>query len=304
MGTVVLSIDAELAWGFHDFDTLPERRIRAAPDAWLALVAMLDEYDLPATWAVVGHLFLSECDGTHADHPLSPGWFDRDPGSESGRPTWFGRELIEAVLDAEADHEIASHSFSHVEFGHPQTTREVAAREVQASIDAAAEMGLSLTSIVFPRNDVGHRDVLAAYGFESYRGGRSARWYDTAITPRLGKLLDATLVRSSPPLSTPSVDEHGLVDVPASLCLFGFEGLARSVVEPIGGDPILRQATRGIDAAVDADGVFHLWLHPNDLVGERERGRLRRVLAHVAARRADADLTVKTMAEVAAETRA
>ncbi|WP_331233274.1 polysaccharide deacetylase family protein [Natronorarus salvus] len=302
-GTVVLSIDAELAWGFHDLDRLPERRIHAAPDAWYTLVSLLEEYDLPATWAIVGHLFLPECDGTHADHPLSPGWFERDPGSETGRPAWFGRDLIDAVLDAKVDHEVASHSFSHVEFGHSETTREVAATEVGASIDAAADLGLSLRSFVFPRNDVGHRDVLAAYGFESYRGTRPGRWYDDVPAPRLGKLVDAALVRSPPPLVAPEPDEYGLVDVPASLCLFGFEGLVRSLVEPVGGDPVVRQAKLGIDDAVRSGGVFHLWLHPNDLVGKRERERLRRVLSYLARRRADADLTVKTMAEVAAEAR-
>ncbi|ADJ15465.1 polysaccharide deacetylase family protein [Halalkalicoccus jeotgali] len=299
MGTVVLSIDAELAWGFHDLADPPRDRIAAARPAWSCLLAALDEFSIPATWAVVGHLLLEECDGIHADHPRSPEWFARDPGgSADEHEAWFGPDLVRAVHDSAVDHEIASHGFSHVEFGDPATTRRTAIAEIEASIEAADRMGLALRSFVFPRNNVGHRDVLAAYGFRSYRGLGPDRWFDAWPARRAGKLLDAALVRSDPPLVTPTVDEYGLVNLPASLDLFGFEGAARTLLEPAVGDPVLRQAKAGIDRAVDGEGVCHLWLHPNNLLAERDVERLRAVLSHLAARREDSSLTVETMGAI------
>lgn len=296
MGSVVISIDAELAWGFHDLPTPPRRRIEGARAAWSRLLSLLEEFSVPATWAIVGHLFLDACDGEHGDHPESPRWFERDPGGTArDHDAWFGPDLVREVRDADAGHEIGCHGFSHVEFGRPGTTRATAVAEVETSLEAAASMGVSLHSFVFPRNDVGHRDVLASHGFTSYRGVRPARWFDATPVSRAGKFADAALVRSVPPLVEPTVDEYGLVDLPASLDLFGFEGIARTLVESAFGDPVVRQAKAGIDRAATGEGVFHLWLHPNDITDERDVDRLRTVLSYLAKRREDSPLVVETM---------
>lgn len=292
MGSVVISIDAELAWGFHDLDDPPQRRINGARAAWHRLLSLLDRFEIPATWAVVGHLFLESCDGEHRTHPAPPGWFARDPGGDAmSQPNWFGRDLIEAIRNASVKHEIGSHSFSHVVFDAPRTDRELASAELRASVEAAAPLGESLRSFVFPRNRVGHRGVLAEHGFDCYRGPAPRRIDHTPLRP-IAKLAGVT-----PPIVTPSIDEYGLVDVPPSLDLYGFEGLARSVAEPVIGDPVVRQAERGADEAANSDGVFHLWLHPNNLTEEADFERLQRVLACLDRRRGD--LAFKTMGKVA-----
>lgn len=299
MGSVVISVDAELAWGFHDRADPPTDRIEAARQGWRTLLSLFDEFRVPATWAVVGHLFLTECDGTHPAHPAPIGWFDheREPGRTPAELR-FGRDLVAAIREAEVDHDIGSHTFSHVEMGDPATTRELARAEVAASLEVAHREGIDLFSFVFPRNAVGHRDVLAAYGFRCYRGVRPQATGGSSLPRPVRKLAEAT-VGDPPPLVTPTVDEYGLVDVPGSLFLYGFEGLSRSVVQPVIGDPIVRQARRGIDAAVESEGVFHMWLHPNNLVGEREVERMRRVLSYLERRRRETSLRVETMRDVA-----
>ena len=133
MGTVVISLDAELAWGFHDLETLPSERISRARDAWLELLECFDEYSVPATWAVVGHLFLDSCDGVHEELSSLPGWFDRDPGGTAeAHPEWFGPELVAAIQNAAVDHEIGTHTFSHVECGAERTSAEVVRVELEA----------------------------------------------------------------------------------------------------------------------------------------------------------------------------
>lgn len=288
VGTVVISVDAELGWGFHDLPDPPERRVESGRSGWRELIELFDEFGVPATWAYVGHLLLDDCDGRHDGYP--DGWFTRERRAWRDRPDLrFGRELIEAVRDADADHELACHTFSHVLFGDAST--DLARTEVVSSLALAREHDVDLTSFVFPRNDVGHLDVLAEWGFSCYRG--------SPVTSRTGsrfrRLLQGTVTDWTPPLIEPTLDRYGMVDLPPSLYLFSFEGMPRRLVEPVFGDPIVGQVRRGLEDAAERDGVLHLWLHPNDLVDDRACERMRTVLAHVER----ADVRVETMRDVA-----
>ncbi|WP_276261522.1 polysaccharide deacetylase family protein [Haloglomus litoreum] len=286
MGRVVISVDAELGWGFHDRSAPPERRISAARDGWATLVELFDEYEVPATWAVVGHLLREDCEP----------WDDLEPCPCVQSPVLAERarryapELVTAVRDADADHELACHSFSHP--GFDDITKERARSEVVRSIAAARAHDITLRSFVFPRNRVGHRDVLAEQGFTAYRGVGPARGGS-----RLRRLLQTTTGRWTPPLVSPTVDEYGLVDLPDSLYLFRFEGWPRSVVESVSEDPVVRLFRRGVDAAAESDGVFHCWLHPNNVVADRDVRRLREILSVLDSRRDE--VTLSTMHEVA-----
>ena len=306
MGSVVISVDAELGWGLHDLPLPPRDRIEGARAGWQRLLDAFETFSVPATWAVVGHLFLEDCDGRHADHPSSTDWFARERGSWRARPDLrFGSDLVDRITDAAAGHELACHSFSHVPFDAPETSRELARAELDASLAAARAHDPDFEgfeSFVFPRNGVGHRDVLAERGFACYRGGAPAgRFAEVPGARPLSKLARATA--APPRLVTPRIDEFGLVDVPASLFLFGFEGRARTLAEAVWDDPVLRAARRGIDAAVEG-GVFHLWLHPNDLTEARDLRRVRAILDHLTERREATSLTVETMGDVAARARA
>ncbi|GAA0230405.1 polysaccharide deacetylase family protein [Haladaptatus pallidirubidus] len=305
MNAVVLSLDAELAWGYHDRPEIPNY-VESARTSWSRLLALFDEFDVPATWAVVGHLFLDSCDGTHADHATpTDDWFDRDPGGVAEcHPRWFADGLIEDIAAATADHEIACHSFSHVEYGDERTTREIAVAEARDSLEIADDIGYDLESFVFPRNSVGHRDVLAAYGFTCYRGTRPELWYDNTRFRSLAKFIDRTVSRTGPPLVTPETDDYGLVNVPASMFLFGSESRVRNLTEGVWDDPLIRSAKRGIDRAADAEeGVFHLWMRPGNFTEEHDFERLRVVLEHLAERRDEARVKVLTMGQVASRLR-
>ncbi|QKY19102.1 polysaccharide deacetylase family protein [Halolamina sp. CBA1230] len=299
MGDVVVSIDAELAWGYHDLPTAPDR-IDHAREGWHATLSLLAKHDVPATWGIVGHLLLDECDGSHEDHPLGPSWFSCSAGRATVDDDWHAPKLVEAVRSSEQDHELASHSFSHVVMDVDGVTRAVADAEIEKSIATAERRGLDFESFIFPRNGIAHRDVLADRAVRCYRGWPPDRWYDESLARPLVKLADWSRLGTAPPIVTPTVDEHGLVNVPASLYLFSFEGPARRVARLLGRSPIVSAAKRGIDEAVGADGVFHLWFHPHNLLQPDGVERLDAVLEHVARRREETDLTVRTMGEVAA----
>ena len=305
MGTVTLSVDAELGWGWHDLDSPPRDRIEAARPGWKRLQDLLSEFSVPATWAIVGHLLLDDCDGRHQSHPAGDDWFERETGEWQDRPDLrFGCELVEDLQTARVDHDIGCHTFSHVPLWNDKTNRETARAELERSVETAAAHGLSMESFVYPRNRVGHRDLLAEYGFTTYRGNQPKTWVDENETlGKVAKLVRGTVPGTRPPVVEPTIDEYGLVNIPASLYLFGFEGQARSVAEAVYADPIVLKARRGIDAAADSSGVFHMWLHPNNLVDERDFTRMRAILSYVDDRRRAGDVTVATMATVADEVR-
>lgn len=301
--TVVLSIDAELGWGFHDRRDPPVSRIQAARWGWHRLVELFEETSIPATWAVVGHLLLDSHDGGRPGPPSSETWSADERDRWRFRPRYrFGWDLVEAVRDADVPHEIGCHSFSHVIFGAESTTRALAREEIERALEAGWDRGLSFESFIYPRNDIGHRDLLAEYGFTCYRSLSPDAASSSRLRNRFRKLVRSTVPGYSPPVVEPVVDEHGLVAIPASLYLYGFEGHARTVAAAVAGDPVVRQARRGIDAVVEDGGVFHMWLHPNNLVGEREVERLRAVLEYLARRRDATELRVETMAALADRT--
>jgi hypothetical protein len=296
VGSVVLSVDAELAWGFVDRDSPPVARVESGRDGWRTLRRLCEEYDVPATWAVVAHLLHEDCDGAHADHPIGPGWFARERGEWADRPDLTrAPELVERLRESPIDHDIGCHAYGHVEFGEPGTTRAMAAAELAYSRTLMDEWGIDGRSFVFPRNNVGHVDLLADYGFEVYRGRRPV-----ARRSLPEKLKTVAVGDGRPPLVRPTVDD-GLVNLPASLFLYSFEGAPLRATKPLLGDPVVELVERGLDAAADEEGVLHLWLHPNNLVDDAAVERIEAVLRAVDDRR-DA-VPVETMASVAARRR-
>lgn len=298
MGAVVISLDAELSWGYHDKSTVPPRIARAR-EGWRTAIDLLETYEIPATWAIVGHLFLDACDGEHTEHPLGPEWFSCTPGQHVSGDEWRAPDLVDAIRESTPNHEIASHTFSHALFD--DASPVVADAEMDATATAARERGLDLDSHVFPRNKIGNRAQLVENGFQCYRGVHQS-WYRQRRLKRLFKLLDWSPVGTAPPLVEPVVDEYGLVNVPPSLYLYSFQGRAQKLAAAVGADPALTVAKRGVDKATDGTGLFHLWLHPHNSLQPGGRERFEQFLAYLDARRAATDLTVRTMGEVARET--
>jgi len=300
-GTVVISVDAELGWGYHDVS--PPEWLDQVRDGWKRLLELFDEFELPSTWAVVGHLFLDSCDGIHSDHPLSPEEFSHERGVWASRPDLrFGRGLVQAIQDASVSHEIGCHTFSHVEFDDARVDRTVARAELERCIRLAEDDGIQMSSLVFPRNSVAHRDVLGEYGFSCYRGRRPGTIQGSSRRP-VRKMIASLGSVDAPPLVEPHFDDYNLVNIPASLYLFGFEGLSRQVIKKLRGDYVVRAARAGIDAVVGSGRVFHMWLHPNNIRSEIDVRRLESIFEYVAKRREATNLRVATMAEVADDAR-
>jgi hypothetical protein len=297
-GVFTVSLDFELIWG--TLDKPKWRRFRRLcrierEEMVGRLLALFREYDISATWCTVGHLFLDHCSGHSRLHANSR----RDPASsEETNPVFYGRALVEQIRRCPTPQEIGCHSFTHAIFDQPECTRAVAEAELGASVRAARDIGLDLTSFAFPRNRVGHVDLLPRFGFTVFRG-QDMCWYER--TPhrrwfhRLGHLFDV-MTAASPAAVLPEWNEDGLWEIPGSMLFTPSHGL-RCVI-PAG----LRvaRARKGLREAARTNRIFHLWFHPTDLVVRRNAmlDGLRRVFDTASELRAAGRLTVLPMGGV------
>ena len=246
-GYVMATIDLELMWGFNK--ALVERPwIRRSPSfrryvrnmgkaryVVRSLLETTEELDFPLTWAIVGHLVLDRCKRScgraHPDMPRPRvasrlDWYAFDPCSDLARaPLWYGRDIVEAVLDSPVEHEIACHSFSHVDFS--MCDRLVAEAEIRACRSLLKEhLGIRPVSFVFPFDRVGHLDLLARYGFKAFRAPRKSSLWPLNDPERLKGFVMSRLeepltsrLRLPPPIGFPK-KIGALVEIPNTGLLY------------------------------------------------------------------------------------
>ena len=278
-GVFILSIDTELAWGALRNGQFERRReqYQLTREAIDRLLELMEKYNIQATWAVVGHLFLDECspvDGVK--HPeilrssyswLSGDWFDADPCTQlNAAPHWYGKDIVQRILTCKVPQEIGCHTFSHILAGDPECSQESMKSELLASRLEAEKYDLSLRSFVFPNNSVGHLEVLAEMGFIVFRG-LAPSWFGhlPGIAFKMGHFLD-NLLPLSPPTVLPT-REAGLWNLPASYFyppIDRFWGMVPVALR-------VCKVKQGLRQAVNRRRIFHLWFHPFNIATNVDR---------------------------------
>jgi peptidoglycan/xylan/chitin deacetylase (PgdA/CDA1 family) len=310
--TFALTFDTELVWGSFDRAS-PEVFARQYPDVRgtiNAVLQLLDKFEVTATWAVVGHLFLPECQrggsglaheelGVRPRQRWRPGdWYAADPCTDRHRdPLWYGDDVVDALQGARTPQEIGCHSFSHALYGDPAMTREAVDADLEACIALANARGIELRSFVFPRNCEGHLEALRAHGFRAYRGV-DPTWHAgiKGLPGRAAHLIDQ-VAAFPPPVSSPEEKLPGLWNIPGSALLIHRTGPRRVV--PI--QSRIRKARAGLRRAAEDGGVFHLWTHPFNLASDR-RGMvaaLEVILREAVEARDRGELLIEPMAAIA-----
>ena len=250
---IIISADFELAWGWsrkkcENPGGMALKKALQARDNFPKLLSLFDRFEVPITWATVGHLFLEQCsridDKAHPDlqrlsyfrnefWEFSKGdWFDNDPCcSAIDAPAWYATDLVKSILDAKVEHEIGCHSFSHINFEDSVCTPEVADDELKVCQDTANIWGIELESLVFPGNLAGNFASLKRNGFSAYR-------FHTGYE-----------------LDYPRQDEFGMCRIPGGIC---WEKPKRWPV-----DAWIKALQRCVDRALETNTVLHLWFHPS-----------------------------------------
>lgn len=290
-GVFTLSLDLELLWGtladygpetFRDQCEL-EREVIID-----RLLALFVEFEIPATWCIVGHLFLPSCGAPQSRRAAPCG----------GRNCLFcGRELVEKIRACVVPQEIGCHSFTHPNFSEERCERARAVDELQACLAAAMELGIELRSFVFPQNRVGHLALLKEYGFICYRGPEPHEDGHLSDARRRLMHLWKVCTAAQPPVYLPELTEAGLWNIPGSMFYFPMHGRRRYLPLALR----VNRAVKGLQAAARQRRIFHLWFHPTNLADETERmfAGLRAILARAADLRARGELTIAPMGALA-----
>lgn len=309
-GAFILSIDTEMAWGGVHSGQFRQRRpmFELTRDVIDRLLELQEKYEIRATWAVVGHLFLDKCEPNGGiKHPelvrpnyswFEGDWFQHDPcSSTNDDPFWYGPDIVEKVMKCRTPQEIGSHGFSHMIIGDPGCSRECFDSELKASKEVAKAWGIDLKSFVFPRNSIGHLDVLAENGFTNYRGVTSPGWRSSLPSParRVVRTLDN--VFPIPPIVAPPVEREGIWDLPGTNFYLHRDGWAKNVPVALR----VQKAIMGLKQAANSKSIHHLWFHPFNLASEPEGllNGLESIFKEVARLREVGHLINPTMAEMA-----
>lgn len=279
-GTLVISLDFELLWGVRDHADRASygANILGARQAVPRMLELFAENDIRATWATVGFLF---CEGKEdllsilpppEDRPAyrnpalsNYGYLDEAGADEARDPYYFAPSLIRRIADTPGQ-EIGTHTLSHCYCLEDGFTPAVFEADLRAAQVLAVRQGVSLRSIVFPRNQYAaeHLAICRKLGLAVFRGNPSAWAYrptrgaEQTMTRRGLRLLDAHTGLLGALSAIPGTEE-GLTDVPASRFLRPNAGrLAPAHPWHI------RTILRGMTSAARRKEVYHLWWHPHN----------------------------------------
>jgi peptidoglycan/xylan/chitin deacetylase (PgdA/CDA1 family) len=289
-GSVIFSADFEMAWAFRFSKTLGLKAVETGlkerqnvPE----LLGLFDKYQIPVTWATVGHLFLNECKRgdqglVHSEMPRpsyfknrnwifnSGDWYQHDPCTDViTDAAWYAPDLISKILLSGSNHEIGCHTFSHIDFTYSKCSKRLADAELDSCLELAKLKGISLKSMVFPGGTSGNYESLKEKGFICYR------------------------IPMKHHLDLPFIDKYNLVAIPSSL------GLDK---DPYGWSKEfhLRIIKKFLDKTMKHKLVCHLWFHPSMDTWYLENV-MPDVVKMVAEYRDTLRIEVKTMQQIAKE---
>jgi hypothetical protein len=276
-GAFVISLDFELMWGVRDKRTIADygANIIGVRQAVPAMLDLFAERDIACTWATVGLLFFATKDEVlralpkrlpaYADAKLSPYADVMAMGANEESDRYhYGLSLLQQIARHRRQ-EIATHTFSHFYCLEEGGDVEAFRADLAAAQAAAERLGVRLSSIALPRNQLSvmHLEVCRELGLRAFRGNervwfqRPHRAAEPNVLARGFRLADTYLPVAGAHDHEPIL-VHGMVDVPASRFLRPARGV----------DPLrqlrLRRITSAMETAARRRRLYHLWWHPHN----------------------------------------
>jgi hypothetical protein len=295
-GAFVISLDFELHWGMRDLfppgsdftSELIESRSVVGE-----LAQLFANRQIRATWATVGMLFASSRSELEPFMPtVRPRYEDGDldpyteeiGADEQSDPLHLAGSLVRLIASTPGQ-EVASHTFSHFYCLEAGQDEEALRADLASAQAIAGKSGISLTSLVLPRNQWNPRYLraISESGFDCYRGPQRSWAHKARTTGSTGKLARATrladtYVGTRPPPTTAWEDVPegvGVCNVPASAFLrpYTHHLSAMNGLQE-------KRLKAGLTDAARRSRIFHLWWHPHNFARNRRENfdRLERLL--------------------------
>lgn len=264
----ILSFDCEGKWGMADDPAMASNNPingDSLTKAYTQIFEILERHKIAATFALVG-LFA----GGYEQYVDSRGeLLDSEPhrdwlkvpersfatGFQDG---WFYPELVNQIK-ARGNHEIASHSFTHLPLHNGGVAEKSFLTELKFVNQWKAQNSVELSTFIYPRNQIKFEDRLSDF---EYVGYRQCDIQNSAYANRFQILQDeCNIARNS--------DKHSVstrpIAIPPGTFLNWRHGPRRVIPKWV----TLKRWSNVLDHAVASGGVAHLWLHPHNLITAR-----------------------------------
>ncbi|EDL65266.1 polysaccharide deacetylase family protein [Bacillus sp. SG-1] len=290
-GSLIISMDFELFWGVHDVFTLEEyqENLLGARKVIPEILDIFEEYNISATWAIVGILFfhtkeellsiLPDVKPTYYQEHFSPYLKLNSVGrDESSDPYHLAGSLIDLIA-SRPEQEIATHTFSHyycLEDGQDLKAFEA---DILKAAEVANSKNISLKSIVFPRNQVNEQylSICKKYNLSAYRGNESSRLYSPVSYQKsqsplykMLRFMDSYVNLTGHHIySASDLSEDPIINFPSSRFLRPYNSTLR-FLEPMK----LKRIQNSMTKAAKENKIYHLWWHPHNF-GKHPKESLR-----------------------------
>jgi hypothetical protein len=272
-GIFVICLDTELAWGTQGKPRYEHayRNTRAVIEEMLNI---LGRYQLSATWAVVGKLFLDKTEENDI---------------------WHVPDAVRRIMACPVPQEIGCHSFAHTLY-ESSCDADCVHQDLAQCRALARTWDLKMESFVYPRNVVKYAEQLSSHGFRIFRD-RDNTWYNRlpGVLRRAGHALDAYCWPYAPVGTLTRT--HGVLAVPGNQFFTHRMGWARWL--PVSFQ--VRKACHGLEHAARQRKIFHLWTHPFNVATDPRNllEGFRKICEHAARLREKDILENMTMGQLA-----
>jgi peptidoglycan/xylan/chitin deacetylase (PgdA/CDA1 family) len=314
-GIFTISLDFELYWGVRDKRSIEQygENLRGVRSAIREMLKTFNTNGIHATWATVGFLFfkdaaelkkyLPECLPNYKLEKLSP-YVYLATTENLDAECHFAPDMVDLIAQHKGQ-EIGTHTFSHyycLESG--QSLAEFR-DDLKAAVTVAKSRGLSVNSLVFPRNQW-NKDYLAILdelGVSCYRGNEASWIYKASDNEGQGKLQRLVrLLDSYVNLSGHHTHElsHCLATAPCNIPASRFLRPYSKRLAVLD-DLRLKRITKSMEDAAINKRIFHLWWHPHNFGKNTEQNIvfLNKIIDHYKVLQEKYDMKSLNMGELA-----
>lgn len=283
-GKFIISIDFEMMWGLFDYDNIDNNinKIKNIHDVIKELCVIFNNYNIHATWAIVGFIFLENYskliklvdhnDIKYKNNKYNVYNYIKNNKSliSNYQSLHFAPELID-LINRTKYQEIASHTLSHYYAIEDGQGRNDFFRDLDIYNKLLDRRKLKVKSIVFPKNQINKKyyNLLNKYGIDIVRTNPSSYFYSAVKTEREllfrrgVRLIDSYFNLTGHYIyNYNQIDyysNYGIIELPCSRYLRPvskyFKYFENFKIDRI---------KRGMRKSAQENKIFHIWWHPHD----------------------------------------
>ncbi len=280
-GNLVISLDFEKMWGIHDGNNW-DNSINYIENVNIIvpkILSLFKKYNISATWATVGILFLSNKDElinitknvekpTYENQSFSA--YTHFCCIKNDDKVSFAPELIKNIMQT-PNQEIASHTFSHYYCKEAGQTIDQFNDDLKLSIKVSKQNNVNVKTLVFPKNQYDNKclEIAKNNGIKAFRG-LEENWINKIKNKKIRRFM--LFVSTYLPIvrgecyNVNKIKKEELYNIKSS---FFFRAATKNKLLEL---LKLKRVKKLMKRAAKKRLVCHIWFHPHNLSKNIELG--------------------------------